>query len=106
MVLVCCRGFAYPCRSSSSAIITVGGTGKTPLTIALVEALRARGFNPGVISRGYGGSARAPLAVDAHSDPARCRRRAVPDCARHRRADRGVQQPGSRSRLVAEVISN
>jgi len=49
--------------------ISVGGTGKTPLTIALIEALRARGFNPGVISRGYGGSARGPLLVDAGSDP-------------------------------------
>lgn len=34
--------------------ITVGGTGKTPLTIALVERLRAAGFKPGVASRGYG----------------------------------------------------
>jgi len=34
--------------------LAVGGAGKTPLTIALVEALRARGFRPGVISRGYG----------------------------------------------------
>lgn len=34
--------------------LTVGGAGKTPLTIALVEGLRARGFHPGVISRGYG----------------------------------------------------
>ncbi|MGB8634925.1 MAG: tetraacyldisaccharide 4'-kinase, partial [Rhodanobacteraceae bacterium] len=30
--------------------ITVGGTGKTPLVIALVEHLRARGWNPGVVS--------------------------------------------------------
>ncbi len=49
--------------------ISVGGTGKTPLTIALIEGLRARGFNPGVISRGYGGSATGPLLVDANSDP-------------------------------------
>ena len=49
--------------------ISVGGTGKTPLTIALVEALRARGFRPGVVSRGYGGSARAPVLVDERSDP-------------------------------------
>ena len=34
--------------------IAVGGTGKTPLTIALVERLRAAGWNPGVASRGYG----------------------------------------------------
>jgi tetraacyldisaccharide 4'-kinase len=32
----------------------VGGTGKTPLTIWLVEALRRAGRHPGVISRGYG----------------------------------------------------
>ena len=35
--------------------IAVGGTGKTPLTIALVERLRAEGRNPGVASRGARG---------------------------------------------------
>lgn len=34
--------------------ITAGGTGKTPLVIALVEALRRRGWTPGVVARGYG----------------------------------------------------
>jgi len=34
--------------------ITVGGTGKTPLVIAIVEMLKRRGWNPGVVARGYG----------------------------------------------------
>ena len=34
--------------------ITVGGTGKTPLVLAIVELLQARGWNPGVVARGYG----------------------------------------------------
>ncbi len=50
--------------------LSVGGTGKTPLVIALVEALRARGFTPGVISRGHAGAARHALRVAADSDPA------------------------------------
>lgn len=34
--------------------IYVGGTGKTPVVMALVDALAQRGWRPGVISRGYG----------------------------------------------------
>ncbi|HEY8938683.1 MAG TPA: tetraacyldisaccharide 4'-kinase, partial [Cellvibrio sp.] len=37
--------------------ISVGGTGKTPLIIAMVKWLQQRGYTPGVISRGYGGKA-------------------------------------------------
>ena len=36
--------------------LTVGGTGKTPMVVYLVEQLRAQGYSPGVISRGYHGS--------------------------------------------------
>jgi tetraacyldisaccharide 4'-kinase len=51
--------------------ITVGGTGKTPFVLWLVERLRAQGWRPGVISRGYGGCApEYPLRVTAATDPA------------------------------------
>lgn len=50
--------------------LSVGGTGKTPLTIALAEALRARGYRPGVVSRGYGGSQRGPMLLGDRPDPA------------------------------------
>lgn len=45
--------------------ITVGGTGKTPLVVALVEWLREQGWRPGVISRGYGSEdGPRPLLID------------------------------------------
>jgi tetraacyldisaccharide 4'-kinase len=34
--------------------ITVGGTGKTPLVLAVIEVLERRGWTPGVVARGYG----------------------------------------------------
>lgn len=43
--------------------IFIGGTGKTPLTIWLAEALRAAGLRPGIVSRGHGGEGTAPRAV-------------------------------------------
>ena len=49
--------------------IFIGGTGKTPLTIWLVQALRAAGMRPGVISRGHGSADRSPRAVTASSTP-------------------------------------
>jgi tetraacyldisaccharide 4'-kinase len=50
--------------------IHVGGVGKTPLTLALLDAFQARGVKVGVISRGYGGRQRLPQEVRPDSDPA------------------------------------
>ncbi|SFU67128.1 tetraacyldisaccharide 4'-kinase [Pseudoduganella namucuonensis] len=49
--------------------IFIGGTGKTPLTIWLVQVLREAGFRPGVISRGFGSKDGAPRPVTAASTP-------------------------------------
>lgn len=48
--------------------ISVGGTGKTPLLIALIELLKQQGYKPGVVSRGYGGkAANYPYSLTANS---------------------------------------
>ena len=50
--------------------ITVGGTGKTPLVIWIVQWLQRQGYRPGVISRGYGSTAAHwPQIVDSDSAP-------------------------------------
>ncbi|WP_420885620.1 tetraacyldisaccharide 4'-kinase [Candidatus Vallotia tarda] len=50
--------------------ITVGGTGKTPTVIALIDALRDAAFIPGVVSRGYGARILQPTEVNLASTPA------------------------------------
>lgn len=50
--------------------LTVGGTGKTPLVIAVCRWLKAQGFRPGVISRGYGAKpGQRPLWVTPELSP-------------------------------------
>ncbi|HEX7342325.1 MAG TPA: tetraacyldisaccharide 4'-kinase [Rhodanobacteraceae bacterium] len=51
--------------------ISLGGTGKTPLVMALVDGLRERGWRPGVVSRGHGGSQKEPMLLPDRADPAR-----------------------------------
>jgi len=50
--------------------IRVGGTGKTPIVIALAQKLKELGWKPGIISRGYGAQAsNMPTSVTSDSDP-------------------------------------
>lgn len=52
--------------------IAVGGTGKTPCVLWLVEALQSLGRRPGILSRGYGGAGPFPRLVRAGDDPRLC----------------------------------
>src|SRR5208282_377573 len=49
--------------------LTVGGSGKTPLTVWLATQLKARGLTVGIVIRGYGGASRGPLRVEPGTDP-------------------------------------
>jgi tetraacyldisaccharide 4'-kinase len=49
--------------------LSVGGTGKTPLVCWLVARLGERGFKPGVVTRGYGGSAGTVRMIEVKDDP-------------------------------------
>lgn len=67
----------------------VGGAGKTPTTLALVQVVRDLGETPVVLSRGYGGRLRGPVKVDL---------------SRHVAADVG-DEPLMMARQVPVVIS-
>lgn len=58
-----------PCRVVSIGNLTVGGTGKTPATIALAQEARKRGLRPVVLTRGYRGSAKGPCFVSRGEKP-------------------------------------
>lgn len=61
-------GLAKPHRLPVPVIVVgnlyVGGTGKTPLVLALVAQMRARGYRPGIVSRGYRAATAQPRRVD------------------------------------------
>ncbi|MEN9916625.1 MAG: tetraacyldisaccharide 4-kinase [Pseudomonadota bacterium] len=49
--------------------ITIGGTGKTPVVIAIARFLKEKGWRPGIISRGYGGNTKDfPCLVHSNSN--------------------------------------
>ncbi|MFT4631803.1 MAG: subfamily B ATP-binding cassette protein MsbA [Candidatus Azotimanducaceae bacterium] len=52
--------------------IALGGTGKSPLVLAIADYLQRQGFTPGIVSRGYGGEASYPFDVKLQSDPLQC----------------------------------
>ncbi len=67
------QGHAFASPVAIIGNISVGGSGKTPLIIALVKALNARGYSVGVVSRGYGGRAQNyPLDVVEGISAAQC----------------------------------
>ncbi|MBR7888510.1 tetraacyldisaccharide 4'-kinase [Marinomonas sp. A79] len=47
--------------------ISVGGTGKSPMVVALCELLIQQGYRPGIVSRGHGAKITSPISVDENS---------------------------------------
>lgn len=64
------RATRIPCPVVVIGNVSVGGTGKTPLVCWLVQQLLERGYRPGVVTRGYGGSSTIVCRVTASDDPA------------------------------------
>jgi tetraacyldisaccharide 4'-kinase len=58
-----------PRKVISVGNITVGGTGKTPATIALAKEAKDRGLKPCILTRGYKGIAEGPCFVSRGEGP-------------------------------------
>lgn len=65
------RGDTVPQRLPVPVLVagnfTAGGTGKTPLVIALAKELSARGWRPGIVSRGHGRRSDQPVRVEVET---------------------------------------
>jgi tetraacyldisaccharide 4'-kinase len=63
---------AHPHRSTAKVVcvgnLSAGGTGKTPITIAIAHAFEERKRKTFILSRGYGGKMRGPAFVDLAHD--------------------------------------
>jgi tetraacyldisaccharide 4'-kinase len=88
------KRFTKPLRTRARVVcignLTAGGTGKTPVAIAVGEALIAQGRRVVFLSRGYGGREQGPILVDA---------------ARHGAADVG-DEPLLLSRTAPAIVSS
>lgn len=81
--------------------LTVGGSGKTPLVAHLVERLAAAGWQPGIVSRGYGRRNSAPTRLDASSTAAECGDEPILlRAGTQRPVAVGVDRPGAAALLV------
>ncbi|HVZ70092.1 MAG TPA: tetraacyldisaccharide 4'-kinase [Rhizomicrobium sp.] len=67
------RHWRYRARARVICVgnLTVGGTGKTPVAIAIAELLAQRNIQPFFLSRGYGGRLQGPVLVDVKTHSAR-----------------------------------
>ncbi len=54
---------SLPCWTVSVGNLTAGGTGKTPVALALARTLSEQGHTIAVLSRGYGGLAKGPVTI-------------------------------------------
>ncbi|MGB8479275.1 MAG: tetraacyldisaccharide 4'-kinase [Acidobacteriaceae bacterium] len=61
------RKLSWPVISVGN--LSVGGSGKTPLVLLLMDLLSQRGWNVDVLSRGYGRSSKTVAPVDAEGTP-------------------------------------
>ncbi len=94
--------------------IFVGGTGKTPVVIALVKALIEKGWHPGVISRGYGVDigptarvGRAPLDPEQFADePALIAEQTGATLAVHPNRKKAIESLLSHSPEIDLIISD
>jgi len=51
--------------------LVTGGAGKTPLVMSLVDGMKERGYNPHILTRGYGGEEEGPVQVSPARDTAK-----------------------------------
>jgi tetraacyldisaccharide 4'-kinase len=104
------RRLRFPVVSVGS--LSVGGSGKTPLTIALAQALTRRGVPVDVLSRGYGRTSRAALRVDPHGSAEQfgdeplliAREAGVPVYVAAQRYAAGVMAEAALSDAIGQVV--